>query len=226
MTNRARTPIGLDICALRGDEYGDYARAYNLDLIDRRLGAVLDVGCARGMGADSMRSRGATRLCGVEIDPDYAAAARDRYDEVVTGSADEDLPWGPQAFDTILCYDVLEHTYDPWSILRYLHRLLRPNGRLHLSLPNSRNIDFWRPLLFRGSFEYAPSGLRDVTHVRFFTRRDGVAMVEGAGLQVLRIDPTGESTWKRRVVMHVSGGRAVEFFAYQWVILSQPNSPS
>jgi 2-polyprenyl-3-methyl-5-hydroxy-6-metoxy-1,4-benzoquinol methylase len=220
MTGNGRAPIGLEMSALRGGEYGDYARTPILDLLDRPLGTVLDVGCARGGGESAMRSRGAERICGIEIDEEYAAAARERYDEVVTGSADGDLPWAEGTFDTILCYDVLEHTYDPWSIVRRLNSLLRRGGRLHVSLPNSRNLDFWKPLLMKGTFGYAPHGLRDVTHIRFFTRRDLVDMLEVAGFDVIRVDSTGGTSRKREAAMRATRGRAVEFFAYQWIALA------
>jgi O-antigen biosynthesis protein len=216
------TPLGLELLNLRRSEYGEYARVQLLDLMDRPLGSVLDVGCARGAGATAMRDRGATHLVGLEIDSEYAEAARERYDEVVTGSAEGDLPWGPASFDTVLCYDVLEHTYDPWSILRQLQSLLKPDGRLHISLPNSRNVDFWRPLVLRGTVGYEPSGLRDVTHIRFFTRRDLAAMVNGAGFTILRADWTGELSRKRRLAVAATAGRAVELFAYQWVVLARP----
>jgi O-antigen biosynthesis protein len=216
-------PLGLDLSSLRADEYGEYAREPLFDLVDRPFGRVLDIGCARGAGASAMKDRGARQLVGLEIDTAYAEAAREHYDEVMAGSAEDDLPWTPGSFDTVLCYDVLEHTYDPWSILGRVRALLKPDGRLHISLPNSRNIGFWRPLLLRGTFGYEPSGLRDVTHIRFFTRRDLTAMVEAAGYNILRIDPTGEmSSRKRRFAVAATAGRAVELFAYQWVVLARP----
>ena len=72
---------------------------------------VLDVGCARGANAELLRARGATHLAGIERDEEFAAEARERYDEVVQGSVPEDLPWPPESFDTVLCYDVVEHLY-------------------------------------------------------------------------------------------------------------------
>jgi len=223
MKPKASKPLGLQLSNLRKDEYGEYARVQLFDLMDRPFGNVLDIGCARGAGAPAMKERGASQLVGLEIDTGYAEVAREHYDEVMTGSAEDDLPWAPASFDTVLCYDVLEHTYDPWSILGRVRALLKPDGRLHISLPNSRNIDFWRPLLLRGTFGYEPSGLRDVTHIRFFTRRDLAAMVEAAGYNILRIDSTGEMlSRKRRFAVAATAGRTVELFAYQWVILARP----
>lgn len=219
---RKSTPLGLDLSGVRGDAYGKYVRERLFDLVDRPFGRVLDIGCARGAGARAMRDRGASQLVGLEIEAAYADAAREHYDEVVTGSAEQSLPWSPHSFDTVLCYDVLEHTYDPWSITRQLRTVLKPNGRLHVSVPNSRNIAFWRPLLLDGTVGYAPSGLRDVTHIRFFTRRDLIAMIEAAGFDILRVDFTGNLSSKQRLVVAATAGRAVELFGVQWVILARP----
>jgi perosamine synthetase len=38
-------------------------------------------------------------------------------------------------FDVIYCLEVLEHTYEPWEILKNIYKLLKPNGFLHLSVP-------------------------------------------------------------------------------------------
>jgi 2-polyprenyl-3-methyl-5-hydroxy-6-metoxy-1,4-benzoquinol methylase len=220
-------PVGLEISKLRGDVYADHVRNGLLDGIDRPLGDVLDIGCARGAGADALRRHGAGRLVGVEIDEDYAAIARERYDEVVAGSAEAEFHWDAESFDTVLCYDVLEHTYDPWSILGQVHRVMKPGGRLQVSVPNSRNLNFWRPLVMKGTLDYAPSGLRDVTHIRFFTRRDLVKLIADSGFRPLTISPTGTFSRKQSVAMWATANRAIEYFAYQWVVLAErlPGAP-
>jgi SAM-dependent methyltransferase len=224
MGRTAREPIGLELSDHRGEEYGEHVRDQLFSLIDKPLGVVLDIGCARGAGAAAMRTRDAVRLVGLEIDLAYVEAARAQYDEVVAGSVDDPLPWPDESFDTVLCYDVLEHTYDPWSSLRRIRCVLRRGGRLHVSFPNARNIDFWRPLLLKGTFGYESAGLRDVTHIRFSTRRDLVDMIEAAGYKILDVEPTGtaDTSRKRRIAIAATRGSAVDFFAYQWVVLAEP----
>jgi SAM-dependent methyltransferase len=46
---------------------------------------------------------------------------------------DNDLP--KDYFDVIYCLEVLEHTYEPWEILKQLNKLLKPDGYLYLSVP-------------------------------------------------------------------------------------------
>ena len=38
-------------------------------------------------------------------------------------------------FDAIYCLEVLEHTYEPWEVLRELYNLLKADGILYLSFP-------------------------------------------------------------------------------------------
>jgi 2-polyprenyl-3-methyl-5-hydroxy-6-metoxy-1,4-benzoquinol methylase len=214
-------PVGLELIKERRPVYGRRIRIRQLELLRRPLGRVLDVGCAEGAGADVMRGFGATQLAGIEIDEACAAVASERYDEVVHGSVPEDLSWDDRTFDTILCYDVLEHLYDPWSALRRLARLLEPGGQIHVSIPNARHKNVWLPLVLNGTFRYARAGLLDVTHLRFFTRRDAVRMLEAAGLRLVAVDCILPGSRKRRLAAALTCGRVMEFVATQWFLLGE-----
>src|SRR3954454_14788321 len=114
---------GLDLVSARGADGAPTASrppAARCALRREPLGRVLDVGCARGANADALRARGATHLAGIELDAEFAAEARRRYDQVVTGSVPEDLAWDEASFDTVLAYDVLEHLVDPWTATKRL----------------------------------------------------------------------------------------------------------
>lgn len=209
---------GLDLVLRRGADYGSLRHDAKIALLGEPLGRVLDVGCAQGTNADALRARGASHLAGVEIDPGFAAAARERYDEVVLGSVPDDLGWDDGSFDTVLAYDVLEHLVDPWKAVQRLSALLRPGGRLHVSLPNARSKKLWLPLIVRGTFAYEPEGIMDVTHLRFFTRRDAIAMVEAAGLEIERVDHPPAETLKRRIAYRLG---LTEFLTIQWFVLAR-----
>jgi 2-polyprenyl-3-methyl-5-hydroxy-6-metoxy-1,4-benzoquinol methylase len=206
---------GLALAGRRGADYGRLRHDQKIALLDAPLGRVLDVGCAQGSSADALRARGATHIAGIEIDEGFATAARSRYDEVVHGSVPEDLRWPDESFDTILAYDVLEHLYDPWSATQRLAKLLKPRGQLHASIPNARAKKLWLPLIMRGTFAYEPEGIMDVTHVRFFARRDAVAMIEASGLRVAATAHPPAETWKRRVAYRLG---LAEFLTIQFWI--------
>jgi hypothetical protein len=68
-------------------------------------------------------------------------------------------------------------------LLQQCRALLKPNGRVLVSLPNVANITVRLNLLF-GRWTYADRGIMDRTHLRFFTRRTARQFLESAGFHV------------------------------------------
>jgi 2-polyprenyl-3-methyl-5-hydroxy-6-metoxy-1,4-benzoquinol methylase len=187
--------------------------------LPRPLGSVLDVGCGEGAVGRLLRSEGAERLTGIEIDPDAARVAREFYDEVAEGAVEDVLPTLSGPFDAILCYDVLEHLVDPSAVLARLRTLAAPGGHLHVSVPNARHFSLVKDLVLRGTFGYTDWGHRDNTHLRWFTRRDIVAAVEAAGWHVVATShpPLGRSQGLDRITR----GRSSEFLVAQVYVLAR-----
>jgi hypothetical protein len=52
-----------------------------------------------------------------------------------------------------------------------------------------RHHSFTFPLLLRGEWRYQPSGVMDWTHLRFFTCRTAVDLLEATGFRATRIVP-------------------------------------
>jgi 2-polyprenyl-3-methyl-5-hydroxy-6-metoxy-1,4-benzoquinol methylase len=199
---------------------------YSLDRADvvaelpKPIGRVLDVGCGEGGVGRSLRAAGATWVSGIEIMPAAAEVAREVLDEVYVGSVEAALADGRLAgpFDTICCYDVLEHLVDPEPVLRSLMELAGPGARLHISIPNARHFSLVIDLLFRGTFGYTEYGHRDATHLRWYTRKDLVALVRRAGwdVQWTVADIYGRNRYADRLTLR----RAREFLALQWHVLA------
>lgn len=109
-----------------------YDRPAMLELTgDVRGKDVLDAGCGPGLYAEHFVDRGAM-VVGIDNSPAMVALATER----VTGSAtfrvhdlDQPLDWLPTAsFDVALSALVLHHLSDPTTLMRELHRVLRPSG--------------------------------------------------------------------------------------------------
>ena len=151
--------------------------------------AVLDLGF--GAGQFARRIRPACRyLAGVELDPGAAAEGAGFFDQPVVGDLVEAIS-GPfrEPFDVIVAGDVLEHLPRPEKFLSALRPLLKADGALLVSLPNVANVTVRIGLLF-GRFTYAPRGILDRTHVRFFTRETGRTLLEENGYHVVSVDAT------------------------------------
>ena len=197
-----------------GQERGDLIRE-----LAPPLGRVLDVGCGEGASARLLRDAGATAMTGIELHPPAAERAQAAYDHVITGRAEDAVSSLDGPFDTILCYDVLEHLPDPDGVLHDLRRVASPRARLHVSVPNARHFSLVRDLVVRGTFGYTTAGHRDSTHLRWFTRRDIVAAVESAGWRVLSASHP-EMRTRRRLLHSVTRGQLAEFTYVQWVVLA------
>jgi 2-polyprenyl-3-methyl-5-hydroxy-6-metoxy-1,4-benzoquinol methylase len=209
---------------LKPAEYYNAMRTDMVPLLPDPLGRVLDVGCGTGLTGKLLRPRAPTRLVGIEINPEVAEDAKDTYDEVLVGSADQLLAGLDGTFDTILCYDVLEHLVDPWGVLLRLGELSRPGGRLHVSVPNARHLSLMVDIMLRGTFGYQAHGHRDDTHLRWFTPRDIESAIDQAGFTV-RSRAHPPISRERRALAALTRGRSTEFLVAQWQVLAVRRSP-
>ncbi len=211
-------PKTIPLEAPKSETYYDLSRAETLAYLPKPVGRVLDVGCAGGGAAALLRQGGADWITGIEMLAEPAAAAALVYDEVLVGDALTELPNATGPFDTILCYDVLEHLYDPLALISALRGVAAPDGRLHVSVPNASHVSLLRDLILKGTFGYQPAGHRDATHLRWFTRRDIVALVGEGGWEVQDV---GHSQLHRSRPLHtLTRGRSTEFLAGQWYVLA------
>jgi 2-polyprenyl-3-methyl-5-hydroxy-6-metoxy-1,4-benzoquinol methylase len=212
-------PRAPDVGATKPPGYYANRRGDLVAALPRPLGRVLDVGCGEGGVAIELRDAGADWIAGIELDPAAASRAEEVLDEVQVGSVEDCLgrlsggPW-----DTTCCYDVLEHLVDPYSVLAKLRAAAAPGGRLHVSVPNARHLSLLTDLVLRGTFGYREWGHRDSTHLRWFTRRDIVAAIQGAGWRVL--GTSHPELHRARLADSLTRGRSTEFLVGQWYVLA------
>ena len=149
---------------------------------------ILELGCGEGGVGAALKTRGDCRVVGVELDPDAAAIAAGRLDEVHAGDARTVVRGLEGPFDWIVASEIVEHVDDPWTFLGELRRLAAPGGHLLLSLPNVANASVIADLLL-GRFDYVYMGILCAGHLRFFTRRSIEEMLSFSGWQQLEIRP-------------------------------------
>lgn len=107
---------------------------------------VLEVGCGGGHVLERFSH---AHLTGIDMSAEMLARTRVRCggDPDLMRGAAEALPFADRSYDVVLCTEVLEHTRDPAAVIAELMRVVRPGGRVVVSIPNERNIDRAKRLL-------------------------------------------------------------------------------
>jgi 2-polyprenyl-3-methyl-5-hydroxy-6-metoxy-1,4-benzoquinol methylase len=165
-----------------------------LDLLVQEPKFVLDVGCSIGDFAVTIKTRfPQSRVWGIEPNRAAADIASRRIERVLCQSV-EDVDWRQEGvqrgdIDTVVLGDVLEHIYDPWTTLLTLRNLVSLTAQLLVSIPNVRNAPLIQDLI-SGHWRYRKAGLLDITHIRFFTRRDMYRMFYQTGFRVVATSST------------------------------------
>jgi 2-polyprenyl-3-methyl-5-hydroxy-6-metoxy-1,4-benzoquinol methylase len=143
---------------------------------------VLEIGCATGHVTQRLVEQG-NRVTGVELITEAAELARPLLEALHVVDLDLTPLSGVEhgTFDVILLGDVIEHFRDPQAVIADLLTLLRPDGRVVISVPHVGFIDV-RLMLLEGQWAYQDDGLLDRTHLRWFTRDSLRALLAGCGL--------------------------------------------
>ena len=169
------------------------AENYNAWMLERAtpyLGqAVLDVGAGTGTFTAALAD-GRERVVGLEPDPplfeilDRRLGGRPNV-EVFQAESGQLRSLLPDArFDSIVCFNVLEHIADETAALRGFHESLRAGGHLLLLVPA-------HPLLF-GQID------RTVGHERRYRKRSLRTSLHGMGFDVVElryVNPVGALGW-------------------------------
>ena len=124
-------------------------RTVEFDRLPTEGARVLDAGCGEGRHAVAAGLADAAEVVGLDLDPERLATAREGYREYAGTERTEtapgrflqgdarSLPFPDDAFDVVVCAEVLEHVPDMGSTLDELRRVCRPNGHLAVSVPRA-----------------------------------------------------------------------------------------
>jgi 2-polyprenyl-3-methyl-5-hydroxy-6-metoxy-1,4-benzoquinol methylase len=190
------TPLWKQLLSSQSTHYHslphDFVPTQLLSLIRNKPSLILDVGCFCGAtGAHLKKTYPDARVIGIEPITEAATQARQHLDVVLNGKFEEvnlaDAGINKHSIDVVVLADVLEHMYNPWHTLSLLKEWLSPTGVVIASIPNMRNLALISELI-QGDFSYAGSGLRDITHIRFFTMATIQKMFAGTGYAITEVD--------------------------------------
>jgi len=142
-------------------------------------GAVLDVGCGRGLMLAELGRRG-WKAVGVEMSEAASRHAREELGLDVRVGELTALELPASSFDVVCFFHVLEHLPDPDAALAEARRVLKPDGRLLVEVPNFGSLQS-RLARGRGFHVDAPR------HLFHFTRAALVSALERAGFEPGRV---------------------------------------
>jgi 2-polyprenyl-3-methyl-5-hydroxy-6-metoxy-1,4-benzoquinol methylase len=140
---------------------------------------LLDIGakwgglgeCARTLGID-------VAYTGLELSEANVEKAGELGLDVRLADADGALPIGDQQYDAVVCLELLEHLMTPVRLLGEIGRVLKPDGRAVLSVPNPYSwVEIYRELFRRPD----PEG-----HLNAFTTPVMENLLALAGLRLER----------------------------------------
>ncbi len=190
-----------------------------LDLLPPGARNVLDVGCGPGLLAETVKKKlPECRITGIDI----SALAIEKAGKIFDQSFCFDFQDGAwpeklleQRFDVIIASEIIEHLFDPAILLENLKKVLAEDGKLIVTTPN---FLFWKNRLHMlfGKFRYAPVGLLDFGHIRFFSVATLRETLEEAGFTVEEENNFYPNLYKRG--LNFLGRVFPGFFAYQIIL--------
>ncbi len=139
---------------------------------------VLDVGCGGGLFLRELNLP-QDQIVGLDFSVNAASVAWSSNGVPVACGALPRAPFRPGSFRTITMFHVLEHLYDPSAYLNAAHRLLQPDGRLVVQVPNAAS---WQFLLFGENW----NGLDIPRHLIDFKEQDLINLLDYCGFEVVR----------------------------------------
>jgi SAM-dependent methyltransferase len=182
-------------------------------------GAHLDFGCYDGAFLRTLTLKSPRRLVGVDASSEAIERARRLAPDIdfIRVAPDSPLPFANGEFDSVSLLDVLEHVADQPALLGELRRVLRPEGRLIVTVPGRHvfsvmdlgNLKFRFPRLhhrfyrlrhtedeYRRRYVENPDGLiGDISAGKrwheHFSRRRLTQLLGQNGFRVLEFDGTG-----------------------------------
>lgn len=183
-----------------------------LQEVERMLegrGRYLDVGCGRGEALWAARERG-WECEGVDPSPSYLEWGRENLGVEGRLGTLEEAQFPRDHFDAVTMGSVLEHVYEPYSMLSEVQRVLKPGGVLWFDVPNESSLytrigNYYMRILGRDwVVNLAPTF--PPYHVQGFNPRSVKTLLGRVGLEVERLQvwgyvwpPAGASSIRKRL---------------------------
>ena len=117
---------------------------------------ILEVGCG---GGHVLRLFPGCELTGVDVSGEMLAKARRKlkgYSARLLKGELHELNLPDAGFDKVICSEVLEHVVDPEAVLTEIRRLVRPGGRVVVTVPNDHLVNHLKRIVRDSGLTFLP----------------------------------------------------------------------
>lgn len=167
---------------------------YNLDIkempdfISGQPKKILEAGCGSGNFGAALKAKFNAEVTGIELFESAAKETLKKPDKVICGNLEEKVyNTENNYYDLIVFNDVLEHLYDPWSVLKKAAAKLANGGKVAALVPNIRHLYTMFDIVIKKDFKYADAGILDKTHLRFFTKKSIIRIFDECVYKIIKI---------------------------------------
>lgn len=179
-----------------------YARRARILLSELNLmGAekILDIGCGRGFYEKAITSLFPNvSITAIDTNSSYLGQARKNVQSQRVNFKKVDggkLPFKNNSFDRIICSEVLEHVKDDGAVIAEMMRVLKPAGKVIITVPNANYPFFWDPINFileRLTGGHVPSHIWWLAgiwadHIRLYTDEKLQEKFQNSGFQNIKL---------------------------------------
>ena len=165
-------------------EYASQTYARYLPSIKSKLkdlDGAIDIGTGDGAFVEKLLSAGFTNVIGVEPSSAPIVAAKPEIRPLIKQGLFQASDFQKESYQLITCFQTIEHLYDPITICRDVHTLLKPGGAIFLICHNRESV-VNRLLGFK-------SPIFDIEHLQLFSPKSVRKLLEKSGFQQVEIRP-------------------------------------
>jgi len=105
-----------------------------LSLMEKNSEKILELGTGNGEFMSELKKRG-YNVIGLDILPNKILL--ERGFDVRKHDLNKGLPFKKSSLDVVIGLEVLEHLYNPYEMMKEIKRVLKPNGYMIISMPNT-----------------------------------------------------------------------------------------
>jgi len=187
--------------------YSNSTRPEMIQFLPNEYSKVLEIGCNVGNFRQFLSK--SCQYWGIEPFKEAANIAKTKMDKVLVGFYDNVINEIPDNyFDLVIANDVIEHMEQPWNFLKSIKTKMTEKASLVLSVPNVRYYYNLKNLLFYKDWEYVDTGILDITHLRFFTEKSIIRLLNENGFEIEMMKGINSMKTMRR---HLPKHRFIQF---------------